>query len=1300
MDIKQFRQQYPGYNDISDMDLATKLHAKNYSDVPFEEFASKFGVEFPTVGKVTGGQGMFGGGYTDLGGSSFGTESGLPKARVRDVPGIVGRGLVSAELGVAKGVVGTVDAALNISSEKVRKVGTPWAPSLPTREEQIESTKGIKEAKRKIMSAQEKFAPQYSGALAWTTRTISEAVPYMANAAVAGAAFGPAGAFGVGFMVEGDYAYDDAISSLMKTHKLTRDQVEARPDLLEQAQRERVVVGSLNAIVEALQVGRVLKFAEGGKHSLKSFIKVARKKGMKTAGKELKGWSGEIARLSIEEALEEFGQEGVSLSVPAAFRGEYPTKEDGSPDWLAIGERLGGAALGGAVAGPVLGGAGRLATGQQTDVAREQPPILGKEGVEVTQDIPPGSNVYKGDDGNTYIETPAQMGDKATQVTEERKDEEGNSRLFVKGTDIEVTQDFEHSVSGRLDAPMSETPAEATTEIIERPETPQMLKKPLSELSDNELAKRVQRASPYHKQYVQEIAWREQQKELAAAEPIAETPAAPEQAAETPNEKIGRQYGLDSEEVAERLTAAETRHQELGSIETTKRTVDERREFRFLGEHKNNLDALLDWETAEDKTKVGKQKSKPIKSQYAAGHEIPKALGMSEKERRAFMKKSTGKTSMAKMSPLEAQDYIDDLHKLAKEKKIDTGILPSERRFKKPIIGLTPQLYKTKILGVEFMVSPAAIGKQRFDLEVAKMSKRLDVMKRIIERLGGETIKTKAIAKLKNKPTKSVARFADLLNENEEAPSDLSKDERAVFNYFRNLSRTILARENAVREELGMEPIAYKTGYMRHIVDTMVEDIIDGRHPMPEELKYWAEKNAPKRISNTMEYQRKLGDELAPIFSNDLIKATKAMVYTGLKEIHLDKPLKFFEIQMALHSDLIPDSTRRWTENFINHMVVGKQTNTDKRLNEMIKDSGIGTVVNKVLKPFGRKISNRPFTNMLGKLGRLQIYGVMGLRPKQIIRNKFQLLQNLAFYTTKSNLRAALPVSEQCKKFISESLFFETYRDQGFEDLSERGKGIFGRGWMKGFQWSAVSNAETAMKAAYYDILELIEDPKHKDLGWADPKRTYTEEHEFLYPSEEKKLRAEMDFGPGCSEYHYIPMAMPGVFKYKSATPVTRLQSWWMNHFFKFHREAAHRFFTGETREGLKLPWSRRVGWGRYMVIGGLVLNTLGYGSSYLFGAAPDALPPLAQLLIGLYQYIVTDDDRTRNQAKWKMLSSIKTFIPGYLAKKDIEAYWENKGDLTKLLFYNKGIFKDEQATTSQAPTRRRVTPPVRRRPG
>jgi hypothetical protein len=47
MDLKQFRKQYPAYNDWSDQELATGLHKQYYSDMPFEAFAGQIGYTPP-----------------------------------------------------------------------------------------------------------------------------------------------------------------------------------------------------------------------------------------------------------------------------------------------------------------------------------------------------------------------------------------------------------------------------------------------------------------------------------------------------------------------------------------------------------------------------------------------------------------------------------------------------------------------------------------------------------------------------------------------------------------------------------------------------------------------------------------------------------------------------------------------------------------------------------------------------------------------------------------------------------------------------------------------------------------------------------------------------------------------------------------------------------------------------------------------------------------------------------------------------------------------------------------------------
>jgi len=228
-----------------------------------------------------------------------------------------GRGVARGFMNVGSGIIGTAEFLI------------------PGKQE------SMLEAKQRIQYASEKFNPTKSGAWAWSGRVIGEALPYMGSALIGGEAAGLVGAAAVGFAVEGDQAYDAAIKGGASRNK---------------ANVERMIVGTINATIEAAQIGRLLKFKQAGSHSAKSFIGLVRKKAWSKAGKQASKFTGQILRTSIEESIEEFLQEGVSLGTPALLRGEYPKKPDGSVDWISIGERLGGAALGGSVAGGVLGG--------------------------------------------------------------------------------------------------------------------------------------------------------------------------------------------------------------------------------------------------------------------------------------------------------------------------------------------------------------------------------------------------------------------------------------------------------------------------------------------------------------------------------------------------------------------------------------------------------------------------------------------------------------------------------------------------------------------------------------------------------------------------------------------------------------------------------------------------------------------------------------------------------------------------------------------------------------------------------
>lgn len=306
MNIGEFRVQYPQYSGISDVQLSRSLYDKYYKNqMTFPQFGRSFGVSDPVVEE--GAVATFADEYS--------------------------KGVFRGALNTASGLVGTAEFLI------------------PGRQESLLNVKA------NIQRARDRFTPTHEGAAAWSGKVLGEAIPFMATAmaggyaggAVAGvlgksAALGQAiGSGGVAFAVEGDAAYDQA-----KNSGATETQ----------AQTERVIVGSINAYLESLQIRRLIGFHEAGGTTLKSFVRNIRNKAWGMIGGDVRNFSGEILKLAVTEGLQEAAQEGVSIGIPAAIRGEYPKLEDGSPDYKAILTQIGESGIGGAFAGTVLGGGG------------------------------------------------------------------------------------------------------------------------------------------------------------------------------------------------------------------------------------------------------------------------------------------------------------------------------------------------------------------------------------------------------------------------------------------------------------------------------------------------------------------------------------------------------------------------------------------------------------------------------------------------------------------------------------------------------------------------------------------------------------------------------------------------------------------------------------------------------------------------------------------------------------------------------------------------------------------------------
>ncbi|MCQ9208877.1 MAG: regulatory protein GemA, partial [Omnitrophica bacterium] len=673
------------------------------------------------------------------------------------------------------------------------------------------------------------------------------------------------------------------------------------------------------------------------------------------------------------------------------------------------------------------------------------------------------------------------------------------------------------------------------------------------------------------------------------------------------------------------------------------------------------------------------------------------AKGKVKPQYRHLAKQMTGKTSVKDMTQAEAKIFIDALKDLPEPTFRAGKIVPPsiprttalvteeffEVVFKKPtpVKLLTSQARYAELLGVKKLAEPFEIGKQKLDIEYGKVAHQIDVATKKLKKADRE-------------------KMAQLLNIHEEAPPELSEKNTKVFNYFRDLTRDIIARENAVRISLGLEPIKFRKAYFRHTADKMAKEVIDGRYPLPEGIKFWSEQVVGKKVFNPMEMQRKLRDDLLVHFSKDPAYVMKSMVWTGLKEIYLAQPKYFFNrILGALSKDkavyknltpaekahydaqaTMPAATKKWLIDYVNIVLGGRQTALDQSVNLWVTDTPIKTVVNAVLKPFGKHIGQKPLTNVIGAISRLPIYGVMGgVRPKQLLRNKMQTLQLLALYGVRPTLLGYLSTSSYptLEKLKTDSLFKKSY--SGFEDMPAELKGKIEKIGLAPYQWSAMSNVSQAMNTAYHWTANKIQNPKFKDHGWADPQRTYTEKRDFFYPSEKARLLKEMEYGAHTTQFQYIGMGMPEVFRYKSLAGITRLQSWWMNHWFIFHREAATRAFTGRTGYDpkLQITLGDRINYLKYLVIAGAILNTLGYERSYLFGTAPTSLPPTAQLALGLYTYAthMGDSDwekRKRAEAERQIKQAALTFIPGYLSIKDFIALTSGENHWTEYLWYRK----------------------------
>jgi len=182
----------------------------------------------------------------------------------------------------------------------------------------------------------------------------------------------------------------------------------------------------------------------------------------------------------------------------------------------------------------------------------------------------------------------------------------------------------------------------------------------------------------------------------------------------------------------------------------------------------------------------------------------------------------------------------------------------------------TSMPYYQALLGVSELTDPALRAKLNLGVEYRKISNEIDTIIAVLNKNAGISRRERGRYYKKGQPTTAMVKMAEALNAYENPPVTFNEIETKTFQYFRGLSRTLIERENAVRDSLGMERIPYRTAYFRHVAERTVDDINKGIVELPNELQYWMTQQVNSKMYNPTEFKRKLSSRLEEFYSRDL----------------------------------------------------------------------------------------------------------------------------------------------------------------------------------------------------------------------------------------------------------------------------------------------------------------------------------------------------------------------------------------------------------------------------------------------
>lgn len=626
------------------------------------------------------------------------------------------------------------------------------------------------------------------------------------------------------------------------------------------------------------------------------------------------------------------------------------------------------------------------------------------------------------------------------------------------------------------------------------------------------------------------------------------------------------------------------------------------------------------------------------------------------------------------------------------------------KEFRKPGAGkaCTSKWLLNRIIGAELMledVDKAAVAKgleqQHLNTWVRKIENQLKKQ---------ATLGDRTASRLLKQPTKPIARMRDLLDSYEEAPDWMKPEDARIFNQCRELLRYLRDRANIVRKRMGLEPIKNVKEYITHWIDATSRYMIEKRgvslsvaaNELPQLQSgylYYLMQGLPKDIKNPTAETRKVKGELEKYFSKDLGALLRAMINWDLREIHIKEPYEaaWAELQDLRKKGLIPETAAEEIAKYLRYDIRKFQDSWDSALDVTLKTPT--DLINKLLLPLNRMITS-PTRQILQPIRWYAHLAGLGFRPRPITRNLAQKMLLLDFFRASDIAKAQFaPVPMVEHPITGEQVnLLELIREQDWYKASLH-KYLEVDTAIRGVQKAALtpyskthignrflSNVEISALTGYYDWLHRRNQSKNvnskhfkncvkeaKKLG-INTIDLLTQDGDMMWSIREAVRR---------TQWEYMSISMPACYRGEFKKSMLIFQSWWMNYFFNHCRECINQIATGRNSQGRLLTPRARLrtfkGMGTLLAISKALKTVFGITMlKYMFMPAPGYLPPIPELVIGIIQLFVADDDKERKAAKSRIKYACKFWIPFSAAWRDINRLFSGEYDIADYIFYRK----------------------------